>query len=377
MGTSTSFLGFTSTHQSFSISLGTFHNKPAVCPNFPASVQATIDRPKSENEASDNLSRENKGEPQKKPQTRRRASSKRPSTFEATIDNMTMKRMGRGTIYYGEKPVFEEEEVGDDEETLKPDPVLVTGATGRTGQWITLGLLNQEFNVRCLSRKFGRAESLFGPSGSNVDVFEADITKQNDVQPAVDGAVAIICASGGSRWVPGALDGVDVTGVANLIAAAKDAGSVRRFVLISTSDETSPRARAKRKAEHLLIKSGLPYVIIRIAKLSDGEGGVMQIATYPIIANSNDQTASRAIARVDLAQCVCQALVHDRKMTNLRKENPDEDFVFPNCIFSAENINEPYIPDKRFWPNTFNQIGDAFRPKSSDTNDEQALASSP
>lgn len=342
--------------------------KLSVCPGSPKlAVRASAGHSGEESNAStENSGSANKPKEdtlQRKGLTRRRMTNKRPSVFEATIDNMTMKRMGRGTIYYGERIEVDNNTEESDLEVLKPDAVLVTGATGRTGQWITLGLTNQDINVRCFTRKFSRAEDLFGPSGTNVDVFEGNIKQLSNVCPAVEGAVAIVCASGGSRWIPGALESVDVNGVANLVSAAREAGTVRRFVLISANDDNaSPRARAKRKAERIVIDSGLPYMIIRVAALSDNEGGVKRIVIHPVNGESNSSTSSSPISRVDLAQCVCQGLVHERKLSSMISDDDSSEILpFPNCIFSVENTDEPLVPDKRFWTNSFNRIEDAFQ----------------
>lgn len=120
------------------------------------------------------------------PRRRRRPSrpKKQSSQFERSVDDLVGKRMGRGYIYYGERTGGRAGEEADavaaaeaasaaetgqlsDEEFLKDDAILVAGGCGRTGQWITLGLVNQGFNVRVLTRDFDRAEKLFGPSGSN------------------------------------------------------------------------------------------------------------------------------------------------------------------------------------------------------------------
>lgn len=112
---------------------------------------------------------------------KRRKRPKAPATgqsyFERNLDDLVGKRMGRGNIYYGERQGVKTDEelalergeaMGDDvDEFLKEDPIVVIGGTGRTGQWITLGLTNQNFNVRVFTRVFERAEKLFGPSGSN------------------------------------------------------------------------------------------------------------------------------------------------------------------------------------------------------------------
>lgn len=295
-------------------------------------------------------------------QRRRRRPARKASAFENTIDDLTMKRMGRGTIYYGER-ASEREALQDEEDEeqflLKPDPVLVAGATGRTGQWIALGLLNQGFNVRSLSRSFGKAEKLFGPSGSNLDVFQADLVKFDQVFEAVSGSMAVVCAAGAPWWLPGGFGAVDVQGTRNLIDASLKAGTVRRFVLISAADAQCARGRAKRQAEELLKNSGLPYVVIRAAQLTDGEGGLKTI-----LLRVSGEDPEGNVSRIDLAQTVCQALVYDRAILRLNEENPDGDFDFPNCVISVSNGKDDYVSDKRFWKREFNRISDAHRDKA-------------
>lgn len=272
-----------------------------------------------------------------------------------------MKRMGRGTIFYGERapePDDEEDDPIPDGDLLKPDPVLLAGGTGRTGQWIALGLRNQSFNVRCFTRSFQRAEDIFGPSGSNLDVFEGDLARMDDVYDAVNGSIAIVCAAGAPWWRPGGLQAVDVKGVVNLVEAAKKAGGVSRFVLISSADATSARGKAKRSAEEVVKASGLPYVIVRAAALKDAEGGRNTIQVQPGEAAAE---AGKEISRVDLAQCVCQALVYDRAVKRLKEEDPEGEFNFPDCVLTVANGKGEYEPDKRFWKKTFNRISDAYR----------------
>lgn len=289
---------------------------------------------------------------------------RRPSAFERTIDDLTMKRMGKGTIYYGPRSGHMQEQQSEDSEEeylLKPDPVLVTGGTGRTGQWISLGLLNQEFNVRVFTRSFDRAEKLFGPSGSNVDIFEGDISNYNQVLDAVDGSIAIVCASGAPWWLPGGFAAVDVTGVSNLVKAAQESGGISRFVLLSASEQNSGRGSAKLKAEQIVRESGLPYVILRVTKLSDTQGGIQEIVLNPEIGAA--RINARSITRVDLAQVVCQALVYGRSVSQLNEADPDSEFDFPNCTIVASNGPNPFVPDKRFWKREFNRISDAYREK--------------
>lgn len=290
---------------------------------------------------------------------RRRRPTRKASAFENTIEDLTMKRMGRGTIYYGERVSGKEnEQVSDEDEEqylLKPDPVLVTGATGRTGQWIALGLMNQGFNVRGFSRSFDKVEKLFGPSGSNLDVFEGNLTKYNEVLEAVDGATGVVCASGSPWWIPGGLDAVDVVGVENLVKASLQSTTVKRFILISSADANSARGKAKRRAEKLVQESGLPYTILRTGQLLDIPGGEKDIQ---LELSSNEQSKTLSTSRIDLAQGVCQTLVYSRAIETLKEQDPEGDFNFPNCTITVSNGNDGYIPDKRFWKRQFSRISD-------------------
>lgn len=296
------------------------------------------------------------------PAPRRLRPKRKASAFENTLDDLTMKRLGRGSMYYGERPAeAESPDMPADDLLLKADPVLVMGGTGRTGQWVALGLVNQGFNVRVLARSFAAAERLFGPSGSNLDVMPGDLSCADDVAAAIDGAVAVVVASGAPWWWPGGYDAVDVQGVRNLLEACRGAPSVRRIVLISTANGDSPRGRAKREAEALVRESGLPYVILRAAPLSDAEGGLCHIELTP-----GEEIAGKRgeLSRVDLAQSVCQALVYDRSISELKEEDPEGEFDFPSCVVTVRNTKEPYEPDKRFWKTQFNKISDAYREKT-------------
>lgn len=281
-----------------------------------------------------------------------------------------MKRLGRGSIYYGKREEQSEDIYEEEEQLLKPNPILVTGATGRTGQWIALGLMNQNFNVRCYTRSFSSAEAIFGPSGSNLDIFQGDISSLEDVREAVDNLDAIVCASGAPWWVPGAFSNTDVKGVSNLVAAAKHVPSIRRFVLISTIEDDSRRGVAKREAEKIVMESGIPYVIFRVPKLSSERGGLRRIflseEAKPVPGGVGE------ICRLDLAQCVCQALVHDRIIARLHQEDPDGGFVFPSCIIGVENGADPYVPDKKFWRSQFNRITDSYQEKTNMDQDNDA-----
>lgn len=247
--------------------------------------------------------------------------------------------------YAAEKGIEEPSE----DEFLKDDSVLVAGGTGATGQWITLGLLNQNFNVRVLTRSFDRAEKLFGPSGSNVDVFQGDVTDPATLVDAVDGAIGIVIAAAPEWWRLGNST-VEGSGAVALIEAAAAAKSVKRIVLLSAT-ESSPRFGNKKLAEEALQKSGIPHVILRVPSLSSKQGGMSNIILKQ--EPSLDVETGMSLTRIDAAQVVCQALVHDRFVSEMQAADPDGGFDFGNCTVEVSNGDKPSIIDKRYWKRTF------------------------
>lgn len=266
----------------------------------------------------------------------------RPLTFSTTAAHRYYgERTGNKTDeeYKAEKGIVEVSE----DEFLKEDAVLVVGGTGRTGQWVTLGLLNQGFNVRVLTRSFGRAEKLFGPSGSNVDVFQGDVLKPETLRDAVDGAIGVVFAAGGEWWRGG---GVEGEGAKAVIEEAGRSGSVARIVLLSARER-----RGKREvAEEALRASGIPFVILRMAQLGDGPGGMK---TVVLKQDGDGKTGGKGLTRVDAAQVVCQTLVHDKFVASMWEADPEGGFEFGNCVVEASNGDEAAVADKRFWKRAF------------------------
>lgn len=311
------------------------------------------------------------GNPPDTPSSRRAPPRRRLSAFEATLDNLTMKRMGRGTQYYGERveadvddaeSIATEDADGSETESLgdlRPDAVVVTGGTGRTGQWVCLGLANNGFTVRVVTRSIPRAEAIFGPAGSNVDIFNADITQTRTLARAFAAASALVICSAAPRWLPFSHEAVDVRGVENAVRMAVKAGSVRRVILISDAGVSSVHARAKRRSEQIVKDCGIPYVIVRAAALRDAEGGRRQIDVRPVVSDST-ALKIKPVTRIDLAQCICQALVHHRRIETILQEDPTSGASFPNCVVTIANSDGAYVPNRRFWTSVFSRVSETF-----------------
>jgi uncharacterized protein YbjT (DUF2867 family) len=192
--------------------------------------------------------------------------------------------------------------------------ILITGATGGVGQLATAQLISQGHRVRLLVRNEAKARAMFGPTpGANRDLCLGDIRDPATLGPATDGITHILCCTGTTafpspRWdlisdsegiaqlldwgrvfldpaarqtlVRNSPEQVDAIGVSNLVAAAPR--DLQRFVFVSSCGierkDKPPFSLlnafgvldAKQRGEQAIIQSGLPYSIIRPARLIDG-----------------------------------------------------------------------------------------------------------
>lgn len=190
--------------------------------------------------------------------------------------------------------------------------VLVAGATGGVGQLCVANLLTAGYRVRVLTRSAEKATQMFA---QKVDIALGDIRKRETLGEATADITHLICATGttalpsnrwdfdidlGSNpleqvanWAKVYLDeafrkaharntpeAVDAVGVSNLVAAAP--ADLQRFVFVSscgvTRTEQFPYTilnaygvlEAKSQGENSILRSGLPYTILRPGQLTDG-----------------------------------------------------------------------------------------------------------
>lgn len=130
--------------------------------------------------------------------------------------------------------------------------VLVTGATGFLGQWLTRRLLEEGHDVRVLVRSKAKLEDL---SDLKLEVSEGDVTNPESLDRACKGVQGVFHLAGliaYSRAQRQAMEAVNVQGTKNVIAAIEKNGSPRMLHLSSVTaigagftkdqilDETSP-----------------------------------------------------------------------------------------------------------------------------------------
>ena len=192
------------------------------------------------------------------------------------------------------------------------DLVLVAGATGGVGQLTVARLIDAGYRVRALTRSAAKADAMFA---GKVEIAVGDIRQPETLAAATADVSHIICATGttalpSARWdfkvdlgsnpveqainwakiyldedfrnanARNAPEAVDAVGVSNLVQAAPE--TLKRFVFesscgVTRKDEfpyTNLNAysvlAARSKGETAMLRSGLPYTIIRPGQLTDG-----------------------------------------------------------------------------------------------------------
>ena len=203
--------------------------------------------------------------------------------------------------------------VNPPEDASKADSlVLVAGATGGVGQLAVANLLTAGYRVRVLTRSAEKAQTMFA---GKVEIAVGDTRKPETLQAAIQGIAYLICVTGttalpSNRWdfkddlgsnpleqianwakvyvdedfrnanARNTPEAVDALGVSNLLQAAP--ADLQRFVFVSSCGvarkDQFPYTLlnaygvldAKSKGETAILRSGLPYTIIRPGQLTDG-----------------------------------------------------------------------------------------------------------
>jgi uncharacterized protein YbjT (DUF2867 family) len=186
-------------------------------------------------------------------------------------------------------------------------PVLVVGATGRTGRLIVDRLLSQGISVHALVRDEQKGTELLGPG---VRQFVGDVRNSHTLIAPMRGVGAVIVATSGGAEHDNSAELVDYFGTSNLIREAA-AAHVDLVVFLSTISATRPEHYLdveptslgwKARAEECIRSSGLPYCILRAGWLTDGIGG------EPLSVSQGD-TAEGRISRTDLAELCARLLL--------------------------------------------------------------------
>lgn len=246
------------------------------------------------------------------------------------------------------------------------DKILVAGATGGVGQLVVAKLLAKKLQVRALTRTRAKAESMFE---GQVEIVTGDIRHPDTLSKVTEDIKYIICCTGTTafpslRWDFANLfqpsnspEAVDGQGVKNLVAAAPR--DLQRFVFVSScgvlrKDELPFNILnafgvldAKLTGEKAIAASGLPYTIIRPARLIDGPYTSSDLNTLLRAKTNGTKAVEVAIgdnlngetSRIDVANACVESLFDDNTL---------------NKDFSI--INQGDRPPNTDWSQLFSQL---------------------
>lgn len=193
---------------------------------------------------------------------------------------------------------------------LQGQNILLAGATGRNGSVVLRQLGQLGFRVRAMTRDAAGARAKFG---SGHDWVEADVTRPETLVAATRGINIVISAVATARpFGVNRPEKVDYEGISNLTGAARAEGA-RRFVIITSSSSGAEKHFLnyiannvliwKGKGEAVLMDSGLEYVVIGPAAITDGAAGTREIRLIP----RSGYTRGMTVDRGDLASVVIAA----------------------------------------------------------------------
>jgi len=208
-------------------------------------------------------------------------------------------------------------------------PVVVTGATGRTGSLAVHLLRNQNFTVRALVRNVTKAREVLGCSrcDDSEGIYVGDITEPGTLVAPMQGAASLVIATsavpicnpfpkchfakGGS---PLEVDWVGAKAQLTAFANATAHAGLGQVVLISTEGTTSPDDSSdvfehisfyKLNFEAALMASQLPFTIVKPCGLINSAAGKKEI----IVGHDDElQVDPPTIARADVARVIVASL---------------------------------------------------------------------
>jgi uncharacterized protein YbjT (DUF2867 family) len=189
---------------------------------------------------------------------------------------------------------------------MSAGPVLVVGATGRTGRLIVDRLLERGFPVRALVRDAEKGRRVLP---AEVPQVVGDVRRSETLAESVAGVRAVIIATCGGSKHGSEPEVVDYHGTRNLMERVAAEG-VEFVVFISTIYASRPEHYQnveptslgwKARGEEVIRRSGVPYCIVRAGWLTDGPDD------EPLALSQGD-TAEGRISRAELAD-VCTRLL--------------------------------------------------------------------
>merc|ERR1711871_101946 len=216
--------------------------------------------------------------------------------------------------------------------------VLVTGATGKTGQLVYSQLKTAGFEVRALVRNATKAQGILNctaPCTEKQGVFVGDVTKPETLTAAMQNVTRVVSTVGafpkltwhGLAYPKGGYPvDVDFHGLRNQVIAGAKAG-VKHFLLVSSMGTTQPNTFLdkmgggqdlfyKLNAEAFLMASGLAFTIVKPGGLTNDPIGRARLLVGHEDSITNKRTIS--ISRADVASVLAHACLAPSEAANTR-----------------------------------------------------------
>ena len=193
--------------------------------------------------------------------------------------------------------------------------VLVTGATGFLGRRVVQQLLDTDHEVRAMVRRPG-SESVFATPPTQVCY--GNVSDTDALVEACRGITEVVHLVAVIRGGPRQFEAINRQGTANIVAAAKESGSVRRFVHLSAAGAANAPSlkylHSKWAGEQEVVNGGIPYVIIRPSLIfgPDDEftNAIAALVRFcpitPVIGSGNNRL--QPIHVEDVSRCIALSL---------------------------------------------------------------------
>lgn len=201
---------------------------------------------------------------------------------------------------------------------MAKNKVLLAGATGYLGRYITQELLSRNLETKIIVRDKHKVKF----DAPNLEIIEAEVTKPETLDNLFNGVDVVISTVGITRQKDGLtyMD-VDYQVNKNLIDEAKKSG-VQKFIYISVLNGEKLRqlkiCEAKEKLGDYLKSSGLDYSIIRPNGFFSDMGDFLKMAKGGKVYLFGDgKLKLNPIHGEDLAKVVVDTINQDAKEINI------------------------------------------------------------
>ncbi|MGB3495098.1 MAG: NAD(P)H-binding protein [Elainellaceae cyanobacterium] len=223
--------------------------------------------------------------------------------------------------------------------------VFVAGATGKTGKRIVQELANRGISTRAMVRSLDKGKQMLPETA---EIVVGDVLEPDSLREAIADSTVIICATGASPDFD--FTGpykVDYEGTTNLTDIAREKG-IEHLVLVSSlcvSRFFHPLNLFwlvlywKKKAEDYIVRSGVPYTIVRPGGLREEDSDDSIVMTQP------DTLFEGGIPRIKVAQVSVEALFQPAARNQI-----------------VEIVAQPDVP-KRSLKDLFEQVASAATAK--------------